>query len=148
MEYGPLLGCAIGLVCIAATARGAYESIHRSRWRQTEGRVLRTYVSETTHGRQVSYSAVMEYRYAHMGRPHTGTLHCGRSTHFKKQADDSILPYSAGQILDVYVYTRRPANSKLGPEFNPSELGIACLGALFFIACLAIFFSVNPAAFS
>lgn len=141
MEYGPLLGCAIGVVCMVATGRGAYESMQRSRWQKTTGRVLRVYVSETTAGSVVTYSGCVEDRYTHHGIPRTGHRHCCPSTRSKQKADNSVLPYSKNQLLDVYVYAPRPANSTLNAAFDPAEAGIFCVGAFFFLLCFAIFLS-------
>jgi hypothetical protein len=141
MPFGPLLGCAIMLLFMGMTARGAYESLHRSRWQRIDGTVLRAYVSETTSGSTVTFSGAVDYRYTYMGMPYTGTLSTCMTTRLRSQADASIAPYTQGQRLDVHVYTWRPAHSTLKAGFDPSYAGIFCMSLLFFCAFAAIAFT-------
>ncbi len=137
MDAGPVLGCVAGLVIMAATARGAWASIHLSGWERVAGSVSGVYVAQTRSGAVLTDQGHMEYRYALRGL-RTGRFHCCLSTLSRQRACASIAPFSRGQPLDVYVYTARPNVSKLSARFDPAYAGIFCTGLFFFSAFLAV----------
>ena len=138
-QFGPLLFGFIFLCIMVLTARPAYESLQLSRWMKVEGEVQRVYVETTTEGSKVTYRANMDYMYSYMGIPYMQTRACGEQTSSRRTAERDLASHTAGQAIDVWVYTWRPTHCKLVPGIDPAYPGIFCVSLLLFAFMLLIY---------